>query len=114
MQSCSFCNIIAGRLPAEILFRDERVVVFKDLHPQAPIHLLIIPVKHIESLLDFSRTDSELMAELLLRAQETAHELGLGKNGFRLVINTGRDAGQAVYHIHVHLLAGRSMHWPPG
>ncbi len=114
MQDCLFCNIVAGRLPAEILYQDHQVVVFKDIHPQAPVHLLIIPVKHIESLLDVSQADGELMAELLLRTQAIAQELKLAQEGFRLVVNTGRNAGQAVYHLHLHLLGGRRLKWPPG
>ena len=114
MVDCTFCKIIAGDMPGEILFKDDNVMVLKDINPQGPFHLLLIPIKHIESILDLTTEDKDTMAELMYRAKLIAEEQGIAENGFRLVINTGRHARQEIYHIHVHLIAGRRMTWPPG
>ncbi len=113
MSPCLFCQIAAGDRPATIVHRGEDVLAFRDIHPQAPTHILIMPIKHIESVAELQAEDAELMGRLIATAQEIAKAEGLAQ-GFRLVINSGRQAGQTVFHLHVHLLGGRAMHWPPG
>ena len=110
---CLFCKIAAGSIPVTRLFETDHVLAFPDINPQAPVHILIIPKQHFASLLSTSTTEAELLSELLLAANKVA-ELEHLDNGFRLVINTGRDGGQTVEHLHLHLLGGRQMHWPPG
>ncbi len=114
MIDCTFCDIIAGKRPGEIVYQDDQIVAFKDINPQAPVHLLIVPRKHIESVLELTPEDQQLVGAMFLRAKELAKQLGLAEKGFRLVVNTGKYAGQAIYHIHLHLLGGRRMTWPPG
>jgi histidine triad (HIT) family protein len=114
MSDCIFCKIAAGEIPGDIVHQDEAVVAFNDINPAAPTHILIIPVKHIASMAEADQEDQAVLGGLLLRAKAIAHEKGLEEKGYRLVINTGREAGQAVFHIHLHLLAGRAMSWPPG
>jgi histidine triad (HIT) family protein len=112
--ACPFCEIAAGRSSARILLQDEHVTAFEDIHPRAPTHVLIIPNRHIESLTELNTAmDIAAAAECLRAARELARKLGLG-GGYRVVTNTGRDAGQSVFHLHFHLLAGRRMTWPPG
>lgn len=114
--SCIFCDIVADRVPSQKVYEDRSVLVFHDRHPQAPVHLVIVPKRHIQSVShapDDART-ARMFARLLLAARHVAHELSLKKNGYRLVINNGTDAGQAVQHLHVHVLAGRPLAWPPG
>ena len=113
MNRCLFCSIATGEAPATIVHRDEQVLAFRDIHPQAPTHILIIPLRHIESVDDVQAVDIELVGRLITTAQTLAKAEGLAQ-GYRLVINTGRQAGQSVFHLHVHLLGGRAMHWPPG
>ena len=108
-----FEKIIARQIPAEIVLENEKVLAFKDVNPQAPIHVLIVPKRVIPRLADASPNDRELLGELLLAAGEAAKKLGL-KTGFRVVINNGPDAGESVPHLHVHLLGERQMSWPPG
>jgi len=110
---CIFCRIVAGHAPAQIVYRGEGVTAFRDIHPQAPVHILIIPDRHIPSLAEAQPEDAELLGRLLLVARQLAEQEGLG-NGYRLVLNTGRHAGQSVFHLHFHLLGGRGMRWPPG
>jgi histidine triad (HIT) family protein len=107
---CVFCKIAAGEFNTEFLFEDDRVVAFKDLSPQAPVHVLIIPRDHYESIKEVQ--DEALVGHLFTAAKETAEKLGIKE--YRLVINTGPEAGQSVFHLHLHLLGGRTMHWPPG
>ena len=114
MVDCTFCKIITGEIPGEIIHKDDKVVVFKDINPQGPVHLLLVPTKHIESILDLSPEDKDSMGELMYRAKLVAKELGIDEKGFRFVINTGRNARQEIYHIHAHLIGGRRMTWPPG
>jgi histidine triad (HIT) family protein len=114
MADCLFCKIVDGKIPASLVYEDERVVAFNDIHPQAPTHVLVIPKRHIESLNEMSIEDNELVGELVRRAAAIAKERGLSAGGFRTVFNTNRDAGQTVFHIHLHLLGGRAMTWPPG
>ncbi len=113
-QSCVFCRIIAGQSPASIIYRDGQVVAFRDLHPVAPIHILIVPVQHTSSLDEIGAGEEAVLSSLLLTARDLAAQEGLNKGGYRLVLNTGADAGQSVFHLHLHLLGGRALHWPPG
>ncbi len=114
MQDCLFCKIARGDIPARIAYQDQDVVAFHDVNPQAPVHVLIIPVRHLESLLRLEDADCEMVGRLHRIAGQLARELGVAQSGFRVVINTNRDAGQTIPHLHLHLLGGRSMGWPPG
>ncbi len=114
MAECIFCRIIAREAPARIVYEDERVLAFEDIHPQAPLHVLVVPREHIASLDETPPGREELLGVLLLTARGLAREKGIAATGYRLVINNGRDAGQAVDHLHVHLLGGRRLGWPPG
>jgi histidine triad (HIT) family protein len=109
---CIFCRIASGDLPATIVKRTDAFVAFRDLNPQAPTHILVIPTRHIPSL--DAADDARLMGELLLVARDIAREEGIAAAGYRLVVNTNADGGQTVYHIHAHLLGGRAFVWPPG
>jgi histidine triad (HIT) family protein len=111
---CIFCKIAQKALPTQLLLDNEHYVAFRDINPQAPTHVLIIPKKHIHSLNHASSDDQNLLGGLLLSAKALAKELGHAEDGYRLVINTGDHGGQTVYHIHLHLIAGKQMHWPPG
>ena len=106
---CIFCQIIAGKIPSEILYRDEEVIAFRDINPAAPIHLLIVPKKHIPSLAHLSQTDLPLVGHMINVANQLAREEGVSENGYRLVINCGGDAGQEVPHLHLHLLGGQRL-----
>ncbi len=112
--SCLFCNIINRQIPGSIVYEDDRVLAFNDINPQAPTHVLVIPKRHIESLNELKPGDDQIVGELVRRAAAIADERGLAAGGFRTVFNTNRDAGQTVFHVHLHLLGGRSMAWPPG
>lgn len=114
MSDCLFCKIAAGTLPAAKVYEDELVVVIEDITPQAPHHLLIIPRKHIVSCLDVNEDDLSLIGHIHQVAAAMARERGVAESGFRLVTNTNADAGQSVFHIHFHFLAGRRLLWPPG
>ncbi|UCH33471.1 MAG: histidine triad nucleotide-binding protein [Armatimonadota bacterium] len=114
MTDCLFCKIAQGELKANKAYSDDRAVAFHDINPQAPVHVLIIPTRHIESLLDMGEEDLELLGHLHAIAARLARELGVAEAGFRVVVNTNRDAGQSVPHLHLHLLGGRAMGWPPG
>ena len=111
--SCLFCRIIEGTVPAKSVYEDEQCFAFRDIDPQAPVHVLVIPRKHIASLAEAQKSDEDLMGHLLWAAAEVARLQGLA-NGYRVVISTGKDGGQTVDHLHVHVLGGRAMHWPPG
>ncbi len=113
MSNCVFCRIAAGEMPATVVYRGIDIMAIRDIHPQAPTHILVIPLKHIESLTAMQADDVDLMGRLIVAAKDIARNEGLDP-GFRLVINSGRQAGQTVFHLHVHLLGGRAMHWPPG
>ncbi len=113
-ETCAFCRIVEGRNPASIVYRDPHVVAFRDIHPVAPIHILIIPVKHVASLQEVESGDDALLARLLGVAKQLAVAERLVEPGYRLVMNTGAGAGQSIFHLHLHLLGGRQMHWPPG
>ena len=114
MSDCLFCRIIAREIPSSIVYEDERVLAFKDINPQAPLHVLVIPKRHVATLNDLSPADDGIVGELVRRAAAIATEEGYADRGFRAVFNTNREAGQTVFHIHLHLLAGRSLTWPPG
>jgi histidine triad (HIT) family protein len=112
--NCIFCKIIGGEIPSTIVHRDERSVAFEDINAQAPVHVLVVPQEHIESLNEASQRDEALLGHLLRVAARIANERGLSESGYRTVINTGEGAGQSVFHLHVHLLGGRALAWPPG
>jgi len=113
MSETIFDKIISKEIPAEIVYEDEQCLAFKDVNPQAPIHILIIPKKSIAKVADADTEDQNILGYLLLKASEIAETLGV-KDAFRLVINNGEEAGQTVFHLHIHLLAGRPLNWPPG
>lgn len=110
---CLFCKIISGEIPSNKVYEDEKIYAFKDIDPQAPVHVLIIPKKHIDSLDEIDESDSELLSYILLKVKDLAKEFELDK-GYRVVINTKEDGGQSVNHLHFHLLGKRSLQWPPG
>jgi histidine triad (HIT) family protein len=112
--NCLFCKIIAGEIPADLLHTDEHCIAIRDLNPQAPTHVLIIPREHMESLNDASNRDEPLLGHLLRVGARIANDEGHSESGYRTVINTGAGAGQSVFHLHVHVLGGRPMNWPPG
>ena len=114
MPDCLFCKIVSGDIPATIVYRDDRLIAFKDINPQAPLHVLIVPSRHIPSLNDLGREDDDLVGEMVRRAAAIAREHGHADRGYRTVFNCNADAGQTVFHIHLHLLGGRAMSWPPG
>ncbi|MBT3318678.1 MAG: histidine triad nucleotide-binding protein [Clostridia bacterium] len=113
MNDCLFCKIVAGKIPSNKVYEDEKVIAFTDINPQAPVHILIIPKKHIASVADTSELDMDIYARIMSVGKRLAEEFGL-KGGYRLVTNIGKDGGQAVDHLHFHLLGGRTMGWPPG
>ena len=113
-QNCLFCRISAGEISADILYRDERCIVIRDINPQAPVHVLVIPSDHMESLDEASQKDEATLGHLVRVAARMANEPELSESGYRTVINTGAGAGQSVFHLHVHVLGGRSLQWPPG
>lgn len=115
MKDCLFCKLVGREIPTEIVFESDRVFAFKDINPQAPYHVLIIPKKHIPTLNDLrAPDDSGLVSELVLTAIEIARELKIDESGYRVVFNCNAEGGQDIYHIHFHLLGGRRMKWPPG
>lgn len=114
MTECIFCRLAAGGIPSKIVYEDESVVAFEDVNPQAPVHVLIIPRKHIPTTLDLDEEGYRTIGKLFWTANRVAAERGISQRGFRLVMNTKSDGGQTVYHVHLHLLGGRQMHWPPG
>lgn len=111
---CLFCKIANGEIPATLVHEDDRVVAFRDVNPQAPVHTLVIPRRHITTLNELAAEDGALIGHMLLTAQQLAAKEGVAESGFRLVMNCNREGGQTVFHIHLHLLGGRYMHWPPG
>ncbi len=112
--ACLFCEIIEKNIPAEIVFEDDEIMAFRDVDPRAPVHILIIPKKHISGLPEATESDKGLMGRICLVAAGIARKEKIGQSGYRLVVNSGPDAGQAVDHLHFHLLGGRSLGWPPG
>ena len=111
-EACIFCRIARGEIPAQMVMNNKEIAAFRDVNPQAPVHILIIPKKHIASLDD--ATDSDLLGKMLSLAAAIARQEKISKSGYRTVINTGKDGGQSVDHLHIHLLGGRAMSWPPG
>jgi len=111
---CLFCRIARGDLPADVIMRTPDLVAFRDINPQAPTHILIIPRTHVASVSELEESNAEIMGKLFLAAKELARAEGIEEGGFRMVVNAGSDAGQTVFHIHLHLLGGRGMGWPPG
>ena len=112
--SCLFCNISTGEIPTEFVYEDEHCVAFNDISPQAPVHVLVIPRKHIESMAKVTADDSGLLGHMMTKVSEIAEKLGLGERGYRTVINTNDEGGQTVFHLHIHLLGGRQFIFPPG
>ena len=114
MSGCVFCKIVAGEIPAQIVFEDDLVLAIRDIKPAAPVHVLIVPKKPIPRIAEAKPDDHKVLGHLLLKAAEVAKSLGLNEGGYRLVINNGPNAGESVPHLHLHILGGRHMSWPPG
>jgi histidine triad (HIT) family protein len=114
MADCLFCSIIDGKIKGEIVYQDDTVLAFKDIRPGAPVHVLIVPRKHIASLSTLEPSDLPVIGAIFVAAVKLAKELGIAESGYRVVVNNGDDAGQSVFHLHYHLLGGRRMSWPPG
>ena len=113
-KDCLFCRIVNKELSSKIVYEDEQVVAFEDINPQAPTHVLVVPRKHIAGLNDATADEAKLLGQLQLVAAQVARARGIVESGYRVVINNGRGAGQSVFHLHLHLLGGRPMQWPPG
>jgi histidine triad (HIT) family protein len=111
---CLFCKIVSRQIPSDIVLETDEVLAFKDVRPVAPVHALVIPKKHLTSIHDATPDDAAHLGRLMLAARDVAEKLGLAPSGYRLVVNTGADGGQSVFHVHVHVLGGRPMAWPPG
>lgn len=114
MSDCVFCQIGSRDLPAMVVYEDREFLAFRDINPQAPVHILVVPKRHCNSILDFQDGDDGLLGRMVLAAQRIARQEHLARRGFRLVLNSGADGGQAVGHVHLHLLGGRALKWPPG
>lgn len=113
-QDCVFCKILAGEIPADIVYESETAIAFRDINPRAPTHVLIIPRRHIETINDIAKEDQAVVGSLFSAASAIAAQEGVAQGGYRAVMNCNADAGQTVFHIHLHMLGGRTMHWPPG
>lgn len=111
---CLFCKMVSGAIQPNKVYEDADVLAFKDINPQAPVHVLVIPKRHIATMNDLADTDAALVGKLVLTGKKIASDLGIAESGYRLVTNCNADAGQSVWHIHLHVLGGRRMHWPPG
>ncbi|HIG79292.1 MAG TPA: histidine triad nucleotide-binding protein [Cycloclasticus sp.] len=114
MSDCLFCKMVNGEIAPDIVYENEAVLAFRDINPRAPTHVLVIPKKHIPTLADMTDEDTVLMGEIMQAAKKVAEQEGIAESGYRAVFNCKQDSGQEVYHIHLHLLGGRSMQWPPG
>ncbi len=114
MGNCLFCKMVAGDIKPDIVYEDDTVLAFRDLNPQAPVHILVIPKKHIATINDMSHEDEVLIGKLYMAATKITNQEGIAESGYRAVINCNREGGQEVFHIHLHILGGRSMTWPPG
>ncbi len=114
MAECIFCQIVGGAIPTKKLYEDDQVIAFDDLNPQARVHVLVIPKRHLVSLDDTQDSDGALLGQLMIVCAKMARERGIVEGGYRVVVNTGREAGQTVFHLHLHMLGGRSFIWPPG
>ncbi len=113
-KDCIFCKIIKGEIKSSIVYENDSVLAFKDIAPKAPVHIVVIPKAHIEKISDLNQKNKGIISELVLAANEIARKTNIATAGYRLVLNCGPDAGQAVFHIHMHILGGRKMTWPPG
>lgn len=114
MNDCIFCKIAEKKIPSKIVYEDDRTVAFEDVNPQAPVHVLVVPKRHVQSIAELEATDATLLGHLMLTSATIARQKGIADSGYRLVLNTGKNGGQTVFHLHLHLLGGRPMHWPPG
>jgi histidine triad (HIT) family protein len=114
MTDCLFCKFVSGEIQPDVVFENEQVLAFRDINPQAPMHVLVVPKRHISTLNDLQDSDAGLVGQMYLAAREVAGQAGYAESGYRTLINCNADAGQTVFHIHLHLLAGRGMGWPPG
>jgi histidine triad (HIT) family protein len=114
IMDCLFCKIVEKKIPSKIVYEDENVLAFEDINPQAPVHILVVPKKHISTSLEIANDENELVGLMFQAANRIARQKNIADRGFRLVMNCNREAGQTVFHIHLHLLGGRIMHWPPG
>ncbi|MGI6705271.1 MAG: histidine triad nucleotide-binding protein [Clostridia bacterium] len=114
MEECIFCKIAGKDIPSDCVYEDDQVFAFRDINPQAPVHILVIPKQHFGSLLEVTEKTSSLVANVVMTVNKLAKQLNLDESGFRLVVNTGKDGGQTVDHLHFHLLGGRELGWPPG
>ena len=114
MVECLFCKIVAKEIPASLVFEDDQLLAFNDINPQGPTHVLIVPKRHLATLNDLAKDDDEIVGAMVRRAAAIAKDRGIQVGGFRTVFNTNRDAGQTVFHIHLHLIGGRGLAWPPG
>ena len=114
MADCLFCKMVAGEIKADTVYEDENVLAFRDISPQAPMHVLVIPKRHISTLNDLAEDDAQLAGQLTLAAAKVAEQEGVADSGYRTVMNCNADGGQTVFHIHMHVLAGRNLTWPPG
>ena len=114
MSECIFCKMADGEIRPDVVYQDDQVLAFRDLNPQAPTHVLVIPRRHIGTLNELGPADTELIGRLFLAAREVARAEGIAERGYRTLINCNAEAGQSVFHVHLHVLGGRRMHWPPG
>jgi histidine triad (HIT) family protein len=114
MTNCIFCRIASGDIPTNVVYQDDQVVAFRDLNPQAPTHVLVVPRRHVATLNDLGETDAELVGRMYLAARQIAADEGVAERGYRTVFNCNAEAGQSVFHLHLHVLGGRPMGWPPG
>lgn len=114
MTDCLFCGIINGKIPSDLIYEDKEMIAFKDINPQAPTHILIVPRRHIQSLSEMTEADKGLTGNLLFAARKIAQDQGISNEGYRVVVNNGQNGGQTVFHLHLHLMGGRPMAWPPG
>lgn len=114
MSDCLFCKFVSGELQADIVYEDEYVLAFRDINPHAPLHVLVVPKRHIATINDLTEPDAELIGRMYLAAKQVATEAGYEESGYRCVMNCNADAGQTVFHLHLHVLAGRELGWPPG
>jgi histidine triad (HIT) family protein len=114
MSDCLFCKIVEQKIPAKVVYEDEKCLAFDDINPQAPTHTLVVPKRHVASLAELNEVDAGLLGHLMLAGAKVARQKGIAEGGYRIVVNTGRHGGQTVFHLHLHVLGGRAMHWPPG
>jgi len=114
VNDCLFCRIVEGAIPSKAVYQDDRVVAFEDINPQAPVHVLVIPRRHIPSVADFTEADAGLLGWMVQVCVKIARDKGIAESGYRIVTNTGANAGQSVFHVHLHVLGGRRLTWPPG